>query len=50
MLMLHLKKLYLVSGRGFIKHRRLENSPSTMHNSPARFLTMKYGYFLFRQI
>ena len=49
MLMLHLKKLHLVF-RGFIKHRRSENSPSTMHNSPARFLTMKYGYFLFWQI
>ena len=49
MLMLHLKKLHLVF-RGFIKHQRSENSPSTMHDSPAKFLTMKYGYFLFRQI
>ena len=24
-------------GRGFIKHRRSENSPSTTHNSSAKF-------------
>ena len=27
----------MVISRGFIKHRKLENSPSTMHNSPAKF-------------
>ena len=26
-----------VPSRGFIKHRRLENSPSTTHNSPVKF-------------
>ena len=27
----------MVISRGFIKHRKLENSPPTMHNSPAKF-------------